>query len=301
MELRYAREAIVGTLVIIAITIFVLGTMWLSGRTLREHNLVRVRFENVSGLKRASPVTVSGVPVGRVEKIELQGMGNVVVSLSIPPRIQPRTDASAEIAAVGLVGDYVVAFDPGRAPDPLPRGQVIAGRSRSGFSDRAAALSDRADSVLLGLQELANKETAADIRSTLRALQGTLGAAERTLRLLHDTTRGPTAELTRLMGSMRGLSDRLDSALGSPALRRTLGRTDTLTANLAELSQQFATTGARLDSVLQGVHGGRGTIGKFATDSGLYQDLRDLSGALKGLIAELQKNPGKLGVTVKLF
>ena len=46
---------------------------------------------------------------------------------------------------------------------------------------------------------------------------------------------------------------------------------------------------------------GRGTIGKFATDSTLFYELRDLSAAMKGLVAELQKNPGKLGVTVKVF
>ena len=63
MDMRYGREAIVGALVIAAIVIFVLGTMWLSGRSLGNRHLVRVQFSHVSGLKRASPVTISGVMV----------------------------------------------------------------------------------------------------------------------------------------------------------------------------------------------------------------------------------------------
>jgi len=169
MELRYGREAIVGTLVIIAITSFVLGTMWLSGRSIGNRHIVKVQFQNSSGLKRASPVTISGVQVGRVEKIELHDVGKVIVSISIPPQIKPRIDATAQIAAVGLVGDYVVQFSPGTAAQELPSGQVVLGSLKNGFGDRASALGDRADSLMIGLQQFANKETAEEFRVTLRS------------------------------------------------------------------------------------------------------------------------------------
>jgi phospholipid/cholesterol/gamma-HCH transport system substrate-binding protein len=301
MPTRYAREAIVGTLVLLAIATFVVGTMWLSGRSLGGRKLVKARFENSSGIKRASPVTISGVQVGRVEKIELADVGKVVISMSIPTHIQPKLDASAQIAAVGLVGDYVVEFDPGRAPERLPPDQVVVGRIKTGFSDRASSLGDRADSVLLGLQQFANKETAEDFRQTLRSLQQTLKAAERTMRVYGDRDRGPTAELTQTMAALRHVTNRFDSTLGNPALGRTLNRVDSLSGNLATMTQQLTVTSARLDTVLSNVSQGKGTIGKFATDSGLYTDLRDLSGAMKGLIGELRKNPGKIGVTVKIF
>jgi phospholipid/cholesterol/gamma-HCH transport system substrate-binding protein len=300
MATRYVREAIVGTLVILAVTIFVLGTMWLSGRTLREHEVVRVQFSDVQGLKRASPVNISGVKVGRVDQIQLVDVGKVIVSLSIPPRIQPRTDASAVITAIGVVGDYVVDFNPGKA-QPLPPGQVILGRTRTGITERAAQLGDRADSVLMGLQEVANEETARDLRGTLRSLQRTLNTSERAIRNLGDAEKGPAAELGRTMVALRKLSERLDSTLANPALNRALSRSDTLTSNLAAMTGQLANVSAHLDSLLAATNRGRGTIGKLATDSGLYQDLRDLSAEMRGLVAELQKNPGKLGVTVKIF
>ena len=44
-----------------------------------------------------------------------------------------------------------------------------------------------------------------------------------------------------------------------------------------------------------------GTLGKFATDSGLYNDLRATTQSMKNLLDELQKHPGKVPVTVKIF
>lgn len=301
MELRYGREAIVGTLVIIAITIFVLGTMWLSGRSIGNRHIVKVQFQNSSGLKRASPVTVSGVQVGRVEKIELEDVGKVIVSISVAPHIEPRIDATARIAAVGLVGDFVVEFSPGTSSQKLPPGDVVIGSMKSGFGDRASALSDRADSLMIGLQEFANKETANDLRASLQAFQGTMTEFQKTLRGFSDPNTGTSAELARTMQSLQRLSARLDSTLSNPAVASILRNTDTLTSNLAAMTRQLTIASARFDTVMNGVNQGRGTIGKFATDSTLFYELRDLSASMKGLVNELQKNPGKLGITVKVF
>jgi phospholipid/cholesterol/gamma-HCH transport system substrate-binding protein len=294
MDLRYSREVIVGGIVTIAILVFIFGTMWLSGRSVSSDNLVRIQFANVSGLKRASPVRVSGVNVGKVERIEFVDVGKVVVTASLPPKIRPRVDAEAKIVSVTLVGDYAVDFDPGRSSEFIPSGKVILGTQDLGLSGRALELSDRADSVLVGAQAIVNRQTADQLRATLTALEGTLKATQRTMQVYGDSSQGPTAELTRTMAAFRQLSTRLDSTLANPALSRTLTRTDTLTANLAAMT-------ARFDSTLAAINRGQGTLGKFATDSGLYYDLRDVSKSMKELLDEVKKNPGKVGVTVKLF
>jgi phospholipid/cholesterol/gamma-HCH transport system substrate-binding protein len=298
MDLRYSREATVGAIVILAIVVFVFGTMWLSGRSVGSENRIRMQFDNVSGLKRASPVRVSGVNVGKVEKIEFVDVGKVLVIASLPPKIRPRVDASARIVSVTLVGDYAVDFDPGRASEPLPPGRIILGTQDLGLSGRAAVLAERVDSMLLGAQGFVNERTADQLRSTLTALEGTLKAAQRTMQIYADTGKGPTAEITKTMSAFRLLSSRLDSTLASPAFSR---RTDSLTANLAAMTSQFAATGARLDTLLAGMNRGQGTLGKFVTDSGLYYDMREVTQGMKKLLDELAKHPGKVPVTVKLF
>jgi phospholipid/cholesterol/gamma-HCH transport system substrate-binding protein len=241
------------------------------------------------------------VAVGKVEHIELLDVGKVLVSVSLPERIQPRVDATASIVAVGFVGDAAVEFVPGTAAERLTKDRVIIGTQAAGLTDLAQSLGDRADSVLLGAQASVNQKTADQLYATMTALQGTLKAAQRTMEVYGNASKGPTAQLTQTMATLERMAIRLDSALADPALTRTLQRADTLTGNLADMTAQFTSTGARLDTLLLRVNQGQGTIGKFATDSGLYTDIRELSRSMKGLIDELQKHPGKVPVTVKLF
>jgi phospholipid/cholesterol/gamma-HCH transport system substrate-binding protein len=303
MDLAYKQEATVGTLVIAAFVLFFVGTTWLSGRSVGTNSdkFYKIQFHDAANLKASSVVRISGVPVGKVEKIALADVGKVIVSVSLPDKITPRIDASASVVAVGFVGDAAIEFDPGKEPEPLPRNRIILGSMKSGLTDRAAQLGDRADSVLLGAQAIVNQKTADELYETMNQLQATLKATQRTMLMLSDTKNGPSAELTRTMASFRALSTRLDSTLGNPALARTLGRADTLTGNLAMMTAQLTTTSARLDSVLSGVNSGRGSLGKFATDTVFYTDIHELSQSMKRLLDELQKHPGKVPVTIKLF
>ena len=303
MDLSYKREVTVGSLVILAVVLFIVGSSWLSGRsvTADEDEFWRIQFKTAGNLKTSSVVRISGVGAGKVERIELVDVGKVMVMVTLPDRIVPRVDASAQIVAVGFVGDAAIEFHPGQAPQRLTRDRVIIGNQAGGLTDLAQSLGDRADSVLLGAQQIVNKRTADELHATLAALQGTLKAAERTMRVYGDAENGPTGQLTKTLATLDRLSGRLDSTLANPALSRTLNRADTLTGNLASMSAQFASTGARLDTLLHNMNQGRGTLGKFTTDTGLYTDLRQVSQSLKELLDDIKKHPGKIPVTVEIF
>lgn len=303
MDLSYKREVTVGSLVILAVVLFIVGTSWLSGRSIAadEDEFWKIQFKSAGNLKASSVVRISGVPVGKVERVQLLEVGKVLVMVTLPDRIVPRVDATAQIVAVGFVGDAAIELNPGQAPQRLSRDRVILGTQAAGFSDMAQSLGDRADSVLLGAQQIVNKRTADELYATLTALQGTLKAAERTMRVYGDAQNGPTAQLTKTLASLESLTRRLDSTLADPALSRTLQRADTLTGNLATMTAQFSSTGARLDTLLGNLNQGRGTLGKFTTDTGLYTDLREVSQSLKEFLDDLKKHPGKIPVTVEIF
>jgi phospholipid/cholesterol/gamma-HCH transport system substrate-binding protein len=300
MELSYKREVMVGTLVIAAVTLFIVGTTWLSGRSVgaSAKDFWKVQFRDAGNLKVSSLVRISGVAVGKVERIQLVDVGRVLIYVKLPERIKPRIDATATIVAVGFVGDAAVEFDPGDAPQLLSKDKIILGTQAVGFADRAQKLGDKADSLLLGAQAIVNQKTADQLHATMTALQGTLKAAQRTMDIYSNAQSGPTAELTRTLGTLNRLTARLDSTLANPAISR---RADSLTNNLAQMTGQLTVTTARLDTLLSAMNQGRGTLGKFATDSGLYYDMRDVSQSLKKVLDELQKHPGKVPVTVKIF
>ncbi len=303
MDVSYKREVTVGSLVILSVVLFIVGSSWLKGSSIGADadEFWRIQFKTAGNLKASSVVKISGVAVGKVERIQLADVGKVIVSVTLPDKIVPKVDATAKIVAVGFVGDAAIEFDPGDSPQTLSRQRVIIGSQDEGLTGLAQTLGDRADSVLLGAQQIVNKRTADELYATLTALQGTLKAAERTMGVYGDPNKGPTAQLTRTMASLEQLTTRLDSTLANPALSRTLNRADTLTANLAGMTAQLTSTGARLDTLLLGMNQGRGTLGKFATDTGFYTDIRKLTQSMQQLLDELKKHPGKVPVTVKLF
>jgi phospholipid/cholesterol/gamma-HCH transport system substrate-binding protein len=303
MDFRYGREVTVGTLVIISALVFIFGTMWLSGRSITKGNSVTIQFADVSGLKRASPVRISGVAVGRVERITIVEVGKVLVFATLGNKIRPKIDASAQIVPVTLVGDFAVDFNPGQASQPLPSGRVIVGSKQRGIADKAEGLTDRADSLLISAQEMVNKETADQLRATLKAMQSTLAATQRTMQLYGNAQQGPSAELQRTLMSFNRLGARFDSTLANPALQRALGKSDSLTGNLSAMSQRFAATGERLDSLLARVDRGEGTFGKLTRDTALYGNIVHLTASMDSLVNFIQRNPGKivLHVPVKVF
>ena len=295
MDLHYKQEVTVGALVLSAIALFILGTMWLSGRALGGGgNTVQVHFADVGNLKRGNPVRISGVQMGTVGEIRFERVGQVLVVLSLDKSIVPRTDATARMASIGLVGDVVVQFDPGQTAEPLAPGAVIIGTVDEGLTAMGASLGDQAGKVLTGLESIQYAQLSEELRLTLACVR-------RLADVFAERDTGPTRELVQTMEALQQLTLRLDSVVVGPGIGRTLTNLDTVAVKLGRLTDQYASAGARLDSLLAGMQRGEGTLGRVATDSTLYVQLTGLSTSLKAFIDDLRKNPGKITVQVKIF
>ncbi len=295
MDLHYKREVTVGGLVILGLAVFVLGTTWLGGKSFKSEKLYQARFDRIGTLQEGSAVKISGYTIGRIRKVELRGVGDVVVFFSVSAgKVRLMTDAHAFDEEPVAFGDAWMTLDPGTTGTPLADDGVIPGALRLSFLDKAQGLSDRADSVMIGVQAIANQKTAEELTATLRSMQ-------RTLNILAERLPQTTDEANKTLASLRHMTGQLDSLISSPGLKRTTDRLDTLTSNLSGMSAQFTTTGARLDSLLNGILKGQGTLGKLATDSGLYNDARATSASLRALLDTLAKHPGKITVQVKMF
>jgi phospholipid/cholesterol/gamma-HCH transport system substrate-binding protein len=86
---------------------------------------VGARFSNVGGLKPGSQVFIAGVPVGRVEKIDLDQQYAAVVSMNVKATVQLPTDTIASIKTSGLIGEKFVALSPGSDSKNLTPGSLI--------------------------------------------------------------------------------------------------------------------------------------------------------------------------------
>lgn len=86
---------------------------------------VNARFTNIGGLKPGSQVFIAGVPVGRVEKIDLNPQYAAVVRLNLKQEIHLPSDTIASIKTSGLIGDKYVALAPGADSNNLLPGGTI--------------------------------------------------------------------------------------------------------------------------------------------------------------------------------
>ena len=294
MDLHYKREATVGAIVMASAAVFIVGTMWLGGRSFGRRDVVPVHFENIGNLKTSSPVKVSGVQVGKVDRITFQRVGSVLVDVALTQDVPLQKDASASIEAVGVLGDVEIVLNPGSDSTPLAADAVLEGVMSPGMSGLASTLGDQAKAVMTGAQAILNQRTADDLHRTLTAMQ-------RLMAVYSDTKTGPTAEMTKLMASLQSVSARLDSTLANPALQNTLEHMDTASADMGRFVRQLTATTARMDTLLLNINAGKGTLGQVATNPALYDQLNATLKSMQALIDSVQAEPGKITVQVKMF
>ena len=296
MDLTYKQEVGVGALVLVGVGIFVAGMLWLSGRSVGGEGLtVNVLFTNVAGLKQGDPVLVSGVKKGRVARVALERVGSVRVTLELGRDVRPKIDASAVVASVDFFGAKFIDYNPGQRDEFLPDDRTITGQNPPGLTDVASGVATRANELLTNASSLVSEQLAVDIHNTMVATQ-------RAMNLLADAPEGPLVkQTTRTLAATERLMSRIDSMLASG----TGSRIDTLSRNLATLTEHLGSATVAIDTLLRRVNRGEGTLGKLASDSLMYTDLRNLSVALTALLTDLRDHPDKYMkpglIRVKLF
>ena len=284
MDLTYKQEVGVGALVIIGVALFLVGMFWLTGRTPgAEGSRVDVVFTNISGLKQGDPVFVSGVKKGRVSRVALERVGNVKVTLELQNDVRPRLDASAIVTSLDFFGAKFVDYNPGTRDEFLPDGRAITGQSPPGLTDVASGVATRANELLSNASSLVSEQLVLDIHNTMVATQRAMNA-------LSEAGDGPLVkQTTRALATTERLMARIDSMLGSG----TGQRIDTLSRNLATLTNHLGSATVAIDTMLRRMNRGEGSLGKLASDSTLYHDLHALSVSLTALLTDLKEHPDK--------
>jgi phospholipid/cholesterol/gamma-HCH transport system substrate-binding protein len=99
----------------------------LSALTEVEGYQIAAYFQNIGGLKVRSPVTVSGVRVGRVSSIwydPKKYQAKVTLTIDSSQDYFP-IDTSASIYTAGLLGEQYIALEPGAEEQTLKQGDTI--------------------------------------------------------------------------------------------------------------------------------------------------------------------------------
>jgi phospholipid/cholesterol/gamma-HCH transport system substrate-binding protein len=86
---------------------------------------IRARFADVGGIAPGASVLISGVPVGKVESLDLDDRYNAIATLRIRKGVLLPSDTMAAIRSSGLIGEKHIALSPGSEDSLLQPGETI--------------------------------------------------------------------------------------------------------------------------------------------------------------------------------
>lgn len=305
-EIRTGLFVIAGLAILIALTLWVTGSNLLGG----GQSTYGVLMKDAGGVRPGDQVRVAGIPVGRIDAVDLRSDDDWPVSIrvTLKGKFPVTADARAHLASDGLLGARFLSIDPGPAgAPPLATGEAIRGTSGADFNqalgrvdevvDRAVTLMDettrlvrrlwdRIDPLLARFDALLSEENVAALAGTLKSLRRTLEEA------------GP--RLPELLG-------RLESTLGE--IEAGVEPVPELTAEarglITDLRAALGPGGERLRTLLEAAGGtlddASTTLGAVAGNAGdleaAIDDLRAAAANLRALSEALKERPNRLLMT----
>ncbi len=293
------RNFAVGLFVSVAIAVFVLFVIWLTGRSgVEEMTRYTLLFDrDVSGLAVGGPVKFMGMNIGSVVHMDLDTEQGVRVQVDIEILETTPVDSGtyASLALQGITGVAVVnlASEPGAHP-PLPeppRGQYPRIPVRDvGFAaliSSAPAIMSKLDQLLTRAGEMLGDENRAAVGNALRNVE-TLSAS---LAGSGDSLAALPQELSATLADIQATVDRLQGVIAQlqPDLSAAAANVNRSSENLAALTGRFDELLRRHeDDMSRFLEDGLGEAPALLLET--RQALREL----EKLMSELQDDPSQL-------
>ena len=288
-------EVLVGLLVVVAIVVTVLGSLWLARGGLSKGYPLYAKFPWGAGLKQGQPVLLVGVNVGYVDQVDLHQDGILVTTLRIAKGYKVPVTSKAAVIPNGIFGDQAVALTPSK-PDPRsfkPSDTVPIGPSTPGIAE----LTSKADSITTSVNAITSALQHEMVAAGgIRDLRNAIGATNRLVTEFASIAEEQSRQLSATMTSLRKATGAIDPA----KVDSTVKNLRTASANMAEMSAQLKETTGKLDVIIAKVDSGNGSAAKLLNDPGAYNDVRMLLQRMDSLVADIKKNP-KRYINVRIF
>jgi phospholipid/cholesterol/gamma-HCH transport system substrate-binding protein len=302
-----SKETKVGLLAVISFIILYLGFNFLKGKDFfSPENQYFVVYKNVEGLTAANQVSLSGMKVGQVKKVELIEGNNVKVTLAIRKDLPLPVGTKAVLSSDGLLGGKIVRLEMGKGNGIIPVGGSLMPTSETGITDlikeQALPLLHNLDSLALSLRVVTKsfEATGYSVNGLVRnsdKMVTTLGGS------MNSTIAENRANLAGITANMKTLSNNLIET--EKSLKPLIGKFSSVadSLNALKISQAVATTQKSLEGlqrIMLGIEAGQGSMGKLLKDDSLYSNINRSLADLDKLLIDFRLAP-KRYVNLSIF
>ena len=293
--MKLSKEVKTSLLVLGGIILLIFGFNYLKGENLLDSSRVfYAEYDNVEGLALSTPVTINGLPVGKVVDINFKGDGSgaLLVKLLVDNDFNFSKNSLAELYEPGLIGGRAIAIVPafdgaGQAED----GDILKGDVKPGLSElvnrRLTPLQEKiekvmlsTDSLLVNLNDVFDERTKNNIKQSIAGLSESIAGFKVTTDILNETISGNQIKIDNVLNN----ADRITTNLADV--------TESIKeSNLDQTIKNLESTLTNVDAILADMKNGKGSIGKLLYDEGMYNNLEGAALQLEQLLQDMKLNP----------
>ncbi|MEC4027491.1 MlaD family protein [Myroides odoratimimus] len=292
--MKISREIKTAILVLGAIALFIWGYSFLKGRNIFDNSTrFYVEYDNVEGLTTSSTVTINGLVVGKVSKIDLDNTsGKLKVELLMTQKINISKNSVAKIYSPGLLGDKGIMIDPLFGDTNFAEsGQTLKGEVVLDMTEKLTkqieplqlkveeALANL-NTMLASVNNIMDENTQQSLKSAMTQLDGTLAGANK---LMAATNQMVAATQPKLDGTLTNLNT-MSSNFASIS-------TDLKALDIKSTFTNLDNATASMEKIMGDIQGGKGSVGKLLKDEQLYSNLEGASKELEALLRDLKEHP----------
>ncbi len=296
------NELKVGLAIIIAIAVFVFGIRFFKDIPLfKGTNTYFTEVEDAKGLIAGNAVRVNGLKIGAVTDVELiQDRKIIRVAFRVNSDITVPEGTTCSISGIDALTGIRLDLALADLSNPeLREGSIVPSADTgndfiSSVTARAPDFVNKFESVIEGLDG-----TIGQTQELLGNPEGDLRQALRSLRLssneLTGLLRGERQRVSAILASVDTLTRDLTdlSATSKDSLARTISNLNAGIASMQSTMQSLDQTTIKLESILNKVNSGEGTLGKLVNDEALYVRMDSTLSALDALLDDFKDHPRK--------
>jgi phospholipid/cholesterol/gamma-HCH transport system substrate-binding protein len=251
----------------------------------KDSYVVKVLFNYANGVVEGAPVHYAGVEVGKVDSVHLHQTEDIKVELDlrILSGTKIRNDSIVKINSSGLVGEkYVDIFPRSSSAEFVQHNEILKGEEPIPFSEMVS----RAKLLVTKIEDYLNKATTEENR---RMIEETIQNAHKISNNLVKIAEKVKLVIEENKDNFKStVKDIKDSSHSMKEIFTT--NEEAINETIKDINRSFSTLKGsleKLDSAMEKLKSGEGTVGKLVQSEELYTHL-------KNLITDLEENPWKL-------
>ena len=278
------KEVRIGIAGIIALCVLVYGINYLKGINMfKPSSYFYVKFKNVNGLAKSSPVFADGVRVGIVREIyyDYNQAENVVVEVELDTELRIPKGSSAELTSELMGGvrmDILLANNP---REKYAIGDTIPGKLNNGMMESVAALMPqieqmlpKLDSIMTSLNTILGDQSIPATLHSVEKMAANLEVTSGQLKVLMGR------DIPQLTGKLNTLGDNFISI--SDNLKKI---------DYANTFNEIEQTLANVKIVTEKLNSKDNTVGLLLNDPQLYNNLNATTANAASLLEDLKEHP----------